>query len=337
MGKKKSVDVSELTGKNTIFSLLSKTKPLAQTVEWLRTGLPSFDVLLTRGKGLPFGKIIEIYGKEASGKTALSQYLMGQIQKAGGWGVYVDFETSFDEDHIACYGIDKSRVLYSVPETLEDMFEGLYQFLKTASGMYEPFLIVVDSIASAVADSEKDDNSKVQVAPIPRVMSRNLRKLSVRLAGKRGVVIFINQIRDKINVMFGDKQSRPGGRALDFHAYTILETRVMKTLQCKQNGKDVPEGFLIRITNKKNKKGIPKSTSDVVLTFENGLDQARTLLNSLTVEKSFIKKCGANYEFEGESVTKNHILSDMKTNSEKYYNLFMKGWNNAEKEERDED
>lgn len=336
MAKKKKVsDGSELVGKDSIFSLLSKTKPLAQISEWLQTGLPSFDVLLTRGKGLPFGKIIEIYGREASGKTALSQYLMGQVHKAGGWGVYVDFETSFDSEHIACYDIDEKRVLYSVPETLEDMFEGLYQFLATAPGKYEPFIIVIDSIASAVAAAEKDD-AKVQVAPIPRVMSRNLRKLSVRLAGKRGVVIFINQIRDKINAMYGDKHTRPGGRALDFHAHTILETRVLETLWKSRNGKKEAEGFLIRVTNKKNKKGIPKNTSDVVLSFTKGLDPDRTLLHSVTKEQSIIKKQGTSYTLDDEVVTKKQLLSCIKADNKKFYNLFMKGVNDAEKE-RDED
>jgi len=336
LGKKKVRDASELTSKDTIFSLLSKTRPLAQTIEWLKTGLPEFDVLLTRGKGLPFGKIIEIYGREASGKTALTQYLMGQIQKAGGWGVYVDFETSFDEDHIACYGIDKSRVLYSVPETLEDMFEGLYQFLETAPKKYEPFIIIVDSIASAVAASEKDDDAKVQVAPIPRVMSRNLRKLSVRLAGKRGVVIFINQIRDKINAMYGDKHTRPGGRALDFHAHTILETRVLQTLQVTKKSKKISEGFLIRATNKKNKKGIPKMTTDIVLSFDKGIDQVQTLFHTLVAAKTAITKQGKYYVFKGESFTKKKMLSKIEANTDMFYNLFMKGVDHAEEEESDE-
>ena len=329
--KKKSSDVdgSELTGEESIFSLLSQTTPLSQTTEWLNTLLPSFDMLLTRGKGVPYGKIIEIYGKEASGKTALTQYLLGRVQAEGGWGVYVDFEESFDEEHTACYDVNNKRVFYSVPDTLDELFLGLFDFLDKASGKYEPFIIIIDSLASAIAESEKADDAKVQVAPVPRVMSRNLRKLVVRLAGKRGFVVFINQLRDKIGVVYGERTTRPGGRALDFHAHTIIQTYVKETLYKTVQKKKIPTGFLIVATNKKNKKGIPKTSSEIILSFTTGIDLAQTMFHSLTKERKIIKKKGSFYMINGEEFTKAQILLDIGDNPKKFYKLFMKGENDV--------
>lgn len=318
--KKKKSDGSEIVGENSIFSLLSRSTPLSQTTEWMPTLLPGLDELLTRGKGIPFGKIIEIYGKEASGKTALSQYIMGRVQAMGGWGVYIDFELSFDKEHVKCYGIDESRIFYSVPETLEDMFSGLFDFLDKSTD-YEPFVIIVDSLASAVADNEKDDDGKVQVAPVARVMSNKLRKLVVRLGGKRGFVVFINQTREKIGVMYGDRTSRPGGRALDFHAYMILRTHVKETLHRVRKGVKIPTGLRIVVTNKKNKSGVYSKDAEVVLSYDTGIDLGLTILENLAKAKR-IKKRGSLYVVDGEECTKAGLLSDIRDNPEKFYKIY---------------
>lgn len=325
--KKSTTKKDASTGKlqfadDTMFKFLSESAPLADTTEWLSTNMPNVDVLLTRGKGVPFGKIIEIYGKEASGKTALCQYLIGEVQKAGGYAFYIDFEASYDSEHVACYNIDKKRLLYYAPETAEEAFTGMFQVLDN-SKKYEPFIIVVDSVAAMVADAEKSDDAKTQVAGVPRVMSNKLRKLLVRLAGKRGFVVFTNQIRDKINTTaFGEKTTRPGGHALDFYSSIIINTYAKDFLKVQVDGKDRNTGFVISMINKKNRKGIPKESTEVVLSFETGVSAPLTTLRAL-LREGVLKKRGTKIVYESEEYTKDTLLEKIKTSPDEFGKLYL--------------
>jgi len=322
MAKRKSKisDNTNDASKKSIFTYLSESNPVADTTEWLSTGMPLLDKLLSRGKGIPYGKIIEIYGKEATGKTAFCHYLISRVQKEGGYGIYIDFESSFDSEQLDGYGIDKARVLYSAPETIEEAFKGIFQILDE-SKKYSPFVIVIDSVAAMVADAEKEDGDKAQVAIIPRILSRTLRKLVVRLAGKKGFVIFTNQVRDKIGVMFGDKTSRPGGHALDFYASVILQAYVKETLTKTVNSKKVSDAFVVSLTNKKNRKGIPKESTEIILSFDNGINLPLTMLNSLLDEK-LVQKRGKFFVFDKVEYTREKFLAKIEETPDVFYKLF---------------
>lgn len=318
-GKHKKIETS-LTSGRSIFKILSEEDPISTVKYWFKTGLPGMDNFISGGRGLPGGKLIEIYGDFSTGKTALGHYLMQMIHRLGGWAVFIDFESTLDSEHLRCYpDIDFNRILYSAPDTIEEAWEGIYDFLNVAKD-YSPFIICLDSVAAAVPAAEADD--KLSVAPLARVMSRNLRKLITRLAGKNGFAYFTNQIRSNIGTMAFDKTTRPGGRALDFYADIIIRSSMKENLTKTLEKKQYTIGYLIELTTKKNRKATPRSKYEFVLSFDTGIDVPETIVRHLLKLETAVRR-GAKIRIgDDEYKNKSALISAIEEDVDSFMSLF---------------
>jgi len=322
--KKKSTikkpDGSELVGEKSIFSLLSQSDPLSEVKSWIKTGLPLLDTFLSNGRGVPCGKLMEVYGEFSSGKTAFCHFLMERVSQAGGWIVFFDFENSLDKEHIRCYNIREDRFLYAAPDSLEKAFEGMYDFLEVADE-YSPFIIVLDSVAAAVSEKEKD--LKDSVAPIARIMSTNLRKFIIRLSGKNGFSIFTNQTRTKIGSLAFDKTSRPGGKALDFYSDIIIHTKTIESIKKTTDKKEYVIGYVLKMETKKNRKAFPRQKIEFMLSFTNGFNYAENMLHHL-IYSGAAKKRGGLIHIGNEKYKPNNLIDKIRSNPEEFTKLLKK-------------
>lgn len=256
---------------------------------WVPSGFTWLDQTMSGGRGIPCGKIMEIYGNEATGKTALSQFFIRQFQKKGGVAVYIDFETSLDQEHLRGYGVDLGNLIYVDVETVEEGFDALLSVidemaaLQKKQGRTVPVLIVWDSVAMAVPQAEATEKAHGQshIALLARAMSKGMRKLRRRIAKTNCTVLFTNQTRAKVNVMFGEKMTTPGGSALGFASSIRLRTSILKTLTKTRKKRKIRTGFIIGVWTKKTRFAPPMQLAKLVLTFRNGPDPELSLLEYL--------------------------------------------------------
>lgn len=291
--------------------LMQMDKEVDFKVDWISTGCFSIDELM--GKGLPRGRIIEVFGAESGGKSTLSLFLMSQIQKQGGRVALIDAENAFDGQYASNIGVDISKLLVSQPTTLEESMDIIKELVDT--GSFD--LIVIDSVSALVPKSEVegDEMLKDTMAVQARLMSKALRILSGPISKSKTIVIFINQIRDKIGVFYGAKTTTPGGRALKFFSSVRLEI----SKGSKITEKDVQIGNEIIITAAKNKVGFPWKKTTVDLYYAKGIDLHADTLD-FGEKNGIIKKTGNTYSFDNTplGVGRDKAITALKEDPAKY-------------------
>lgn len=272
-------------------SIMMLGEASSMTVETVPTGAISLDIALGVG-GLPRGRIVEIYGPESSGKTTVSLHCVAEVQKQGGQAAFIDAEHALDPVYASKLGVNIDELLIAQPDTGEQALEITEELVR--SGAVE--IIVVDSVAALVPKNELEgDMGDSHVGLQARLMSQALRKLSGVISKSKTIVIFINQIREKVGVMFGNPETTTGGRALKFYATIRLEVRRGEALK---QGTDVV-GNRTKIKVVKNKVAPPFKQVEVDIMFGEGISREGGLID-LATDVDIVQKSGAWYSFNDE-------------------------------------
>lgn len=274
-------------GKGSIMRLGDDHLPTMENV--ISTGCLSLDVALGVG-GVPKGRIIEIYGPESSGKTTLALHIVAEAQKAGGFAAFIDAEHAVDPDYSKKLGVNTEELLISQPDTGEQALEICETLVR--SGALD--VIVIDSVAALVPRAELEgDMGDAHVGLQARLMSQALRKLTGTVSRSNTTVIFINQIREKIGVMFGNPETTPGGRALKFYSSIRMEIRRITTIK---DGAEMV-GSRVRVKVVKNKVAPPFKKSEFDIMYGQGISFIGDIID-LAVEGNIVEKTGAWYSYD---------------------------------------
>ena len=278
-------------GKGTVMKL---GDPAAQVqVETVPTGSLSLDLALGMG-GVPKGRIIEIYGPESSGKTTVALHMIAEVQKRGGIAGFLDAEHALDPVYAKTIGVDIDELYISQPDSGDQALEITETMVR--SGAID--IIVIDSVAALVPKQEiEGDMGDTHVGLQARLMSQALRKLTPVISKSNCVVIFINQLREKVGVMFGNPETTTGGRALKFYASIRMEVRRIETL--KQGGEMV--GNRVRVKVVKNKIAPPFKEAEFDIMFGKGISKIGDILD-LAANVNVVNKSGAWYAYNGEKI-----------------------------------
>ena len=294
--KKKALDaaIAKLEkdfGKGAVMKLGESGAHVA--VETVPTGCLSLDLALGLG-GVPKGRVIEIYGPESSGKTTVALHMIAEVQKRGGIAGFIDAEHAMDPVYAKNIGVDIDELYISQPDSGDQALEIAETMVR--SGAID--IIVIDSVAALVPKQEiEGDMGDSHVGLQARLMSQALRKLTPVISKSNCVVIFINQLREKVGVMFGNPETTTGGRALKFYASVRMDVRRIETL--KQSGEMVGNRTRIKIV--KNKIAPPFKEAEFDIMFGKGISRAGDILD-LATGIDLIKKSGAWYAYEGEKI-----------------------------------
>ncbi len=271
-------------GKGSIMKLGEDHVPTIENS--VSTGCLSLDVALGVG-GVPRGRIIEVYGPESTGKTTLALHIVAEAQKAGGYAAYIDAEHAVDPEYSKNLGVNTEELLISQPDTGEQALEICETLVR--SGAVD--VIVIDSVAALVPRAELEgDMGDTHVGLQARLMSQALRKLTGTVSRSNTTVIFINQIREKIGVMFGNPETTPGGRALKFYSSIRMEIRRITSL--KDGGEMV--GSRVRVKVVKNKVAPPFKQTEFDIMYGQGISYEGDVLD-LAVSGDIVEKTGAWY------------------------------------------
>ena len=278
-------------GKGSIMRLGSDRPNVGENK--ISTGCLSLDVALGVG-GVPRGRIVEIYGPESGGKTTLALHIVSEAQKNSGYAAFVDVEHALDPEYAKVLGVNTEDLLVSQPDTGEQALEITETLVR--SGALE--VIVLDSVAALVPKAELDgEMGDSHMGLQARLMSQALRKLTGTVSRSNTCVLFINQIREKIGIMFGNPETTPGGRALKFYSSQRLEIRRITTIK---NGTD-PVGNRVRVKVVKNKVAPPFKMAEFDIMYGQGISYIGDVLD-LAVTGDIVQKMGAWYAYKDEKI-----------------------------------
>jgi len=283
-------DIEKQFGKGSIMKLGEQEE---MDIEVSHSGSISLDIALGVG-GYPKGRIIEIYGPESSGKTTFALHAIAEVQKEGGRAAFIDAEHSLDPVYASNLGVDIDELLLSQPDTGEQALEICDALVKSEAVS----IIVIDSVAALVPQAEIDgEMGDSHIGLQARLMSQALRKLSGSINKTKTIVIFINQLREKVGVLFGNPETTPGGKALKYYSSVRLDIR--RGEQIKQGSDVIGNKTNIKIV--KNKVAPPFKTASVEIMYGEGISREGELVD-LAVEANIIEKSGAWYSYQDNKI-----------------------------------
>ncbi len=279
-------------GKGSIMKMGGDQNNLEQ-IESIPTGAMTLDMAIGIG-GVPRGRVMEIFGPESSGKTTLTLSVIAQLQKQGGVAAFIDVEYALDPIYAEKLGVKVEDLIISQPDHGEQAFQIVEMLVKSES----VDLIVVDSVAALVPKSEIEGNiGDHQMGSQARLMSQALRKLTSVISRSKTSVIFINQIRDKIGVMFGNPETTPGGKALKFFSSLRMDIRRIGSIK---KGDSII-GNRVRVKVVKNKVAPPFKTAEFDIMFDEGISRSATIID-LAVENDILEKSGSWLSYKNEKI-----------------------------------
>lgn len=324
-------DIEKQFGKGSIMKLGSHEE---RKIDVCSSGSLSLDIALGAG-GYPKGRIIEIYGPESSGKTTFALHAIAEVQKEGGRAAFIDAEHSLDPVYAKNLGVDVNELLLSQPDTGEQALEICDALVKSEAVN----IVVIDSVAALVPQAEIDgEMGDSHVGLQARLMSQALRKLSGSINKTNTIVIFINQLREKVGVMFGNPETTPGGKALKYYASVRLDIR--RGEQIKQGTDVIGNKTTIKVV--KNKVAPPFKTATVDIMYGEGVSQEGEVID-LASDAGIIDKSGAWYAYKGEKLAQGKenvkillkenkaLFEEIKENVREHYGISQT--NNTKKKE----
>ena len=289
-------------------------------VEAIPTGALSLDVALGIG-GIPRGRIVEVFGPESSGKTTLALHMIAEAQKRGGEAAFIDAEHALDPVYAKHLGVDIDNLIVSQPDTGEQGLEIAEALVR--SGAID--IIVVDSVAALVPKAEIDgEMGDAHVGLQARLMSQALRKLAGVINKSNSIIVFINQLREKVGIMFGNPETTPGGRALKFYASVRLDIRKIENI--KEDGE--VKGSRVRVKVVKNKVAPPFREAEFDIIYGKGISKSGNILD-LAVNLDIVEKSGAWFSYNGERIGQG------RENAKKYFEDNPKIMDEIEQKVRD--
>ena len=322
-------DIEKQFGKGAIMKLGEKG---VKNIDVVSSGSIALDQALGVG-GYPKGRIIEVFGPESSGKTTIALHAIAEVQKTGGRAAFIDAEHALDPVYAKKLGVDTDNLLLSQPDTGEQALE-IVEALVRSEAMS---IIVIDSVAALVPQAEiEGEMGDSHVGLQARLMSQALRKLSGIINKTNTICIFINQLREKVGIMFGNPETTPGGRALKF--YSTIRLDVRRSEQIKVNGDVVGNKTVIKVV--KNKVAPPFKTAEVEIMYGEGISKTGEVVD-LASNMGIIDKSGAWFSYKGEKIGqgKENVKLVFKNNPELYKEIEEKVRNDLfnGKETKDED
>ena len=307
-------DIEKQFGKGSIMKLGADN---IREIDAISSGSLALDIALGVG-GYPKGRIVEIYGPESSGKTTFALHAIAEVQKTGGRAAFIDAEHALDPVYASKLGVDTDELLLSQPDTGEQALE-ICEALVRSEAIN---IVVIDSVAALVPQAEiEGEMGDSHVGLQARLMSQALRKLSGTISKTNTIVIFINQMREKVGVFFGNPETTPGGRALKF--YSTIRIDVRRAEQLKQGENVVGNRTNVKVV--KNKVAPPFKNASLDIIYGEGISKESEVID-LATDISLLEKSGAWYSYNGEKISqgKENLRLALKTNRQLYEELETK-------------